>query len=363
MAGHARVKAAKEAGLDSVPAVYLDLEGDQALAYMVADNRLQQETDWDVPLMQEIVAELQEHKYDVTLTGLKAAELEDLFSNVYDQDLIEDNMDMDEELKNIKEPVTKQGDVWKLGRHRLYCGDATDPNSYTVLMEGEKADLCITDPPYNVDYQGKTSESLKIKNDKMGADTFYQFLLDAYRCIYDNLADGAGIYVFHADTEGLSFRSAFKEAGYHLANVCIWVKQAFVLGRCDYHWKHEPILYGWKPTGKHRWYGNRKQTTVWEFDRPIKSLDHPTMKPVALCAYPMRNSSKAKGIVLDPFGGSGSTLMACEQMDRICRTMELDERYCDVIVRRYIRQCGSEDVALCRDGQIVPMKEYQDKLT
>ncbi len=229
-------------------------------------------------------------------------------------------------------------------------------------MEEEIADLYVTDPPYNVDYEGKTEDALKIKNDKMSNDTFHQFLMDSYACIYENLADGAGIYVFHADTEGLNFRSAFRKVGFHLANVCVWVKQSLVLGRSDYQWKHEPILYGWKPTGKHRWCSDRKQTTVWEFDRPTKNIDHPTMKPIALCTYPIKNSTREKDLVIDPFGGSGSTLLACEQLNRRCRLIELDERYCDVIVKRYTRQYGDSNIKLCRDGEEVPIDELLQTL-
>ena len=350
LAGHARVKAATRAGIETVPAIYLDLEGDKALAYLVADNRLQDETDWDIPMMKDIIEDLMANQYDVTFTGLDAAEINELFSSVHDRDIVEDDIHLEEEVESIQEPVTQLGDIWELGSHRLICGDATDPECYIRLMGEEKADLCITDPPYNVDYEGKTEDALKIKNDKMSGDKFHQFLVDSYTCIYENLADGAGIYVFHADTEGLNFRSAFCKVGFHLANVCVWVKQSLVLGRSDYQWKHEPILYGWKPTGKHRWCSDRKQTTVWEFNRPTKNIDHPTMKPIALCAYPIKNSTREKDIVIDPFGGSGSTILACEQLNRRCRTIELDEQYCDVIVKRFARVKGKE-VTLIRNGK------------
>lgn len=229
----------------------------------------------------------------------------------------------------------KPGDVWILGAHRLMCGSATVQTDMDKLMNGDKADCIITDPPYNVNYEGKTKEKLKIENDKMSDGTFYQFLLDAYISMYSHAKDGAAIYVFHADSEGMNFRKAMLDAQFKLAQCCIWVKQKLVMGRQDYHWQHEPVLYGWKPTGAHQWYSDRKQTTLWNFDRPSKNTDHPTMKPVALIEYPMKNSSKVGGIILDPFGGSGSTLIAAEKNGRVCRMMELDPKYCGVVLKRW----------------------------
>jgi DNA modification methylase len=215
-------------------------------------------------------------------------------------------------------------------------------------MDGKLANLVVTDPPYNVNYEGSAG---KIKNDNMGNEAFYEFLLDAFKNTEMAMAKDASIYVFHADTEGLNFRKAFSEAGFYLSGTCIWKKQSLVLGRSPYQWQHEPVLFGWKMSGKHNWYADRKQTTIWEFEKPKKNADHPTMKPVALVAYPILNSSLSNCIVLDPFGGSGSTLIACEQTDRICYTIELDEKYCDVIVKRYIEQVGSSDgVYLLRDN-------------
>ena len=215
-------------------------------------------------------------------------------------------------------------------------------------MEGKKANLVVTDPPYNVSYEGKAG---KIQNDNMKQDEFYNFLYEAFSRMQENMAEDAAIYVFHADTEGLNFRKAFKESGMYLSGVCIWAKQSMVLGRSDYQWQHEPVLYGWKKEGKHKWYGDRKQTTIWNFDRPSKNTLHPTMKPIALIAYPIQNSSLTNCIVLDPFGGSGSTLIACEQTNRICHTIELDEKFVDVIVKRYAEFIGQEDdIFLVRDG-------------
>ena len=210
-------------------------------------------------------------------------------------------------------------------------------------------DLVITDPPYNVNYEGSAG---KIKNDNMDGEKFYQFLFDAFSCMEKAMADDASIYVFHADTEGLNFRRAFADAGFYLSGCCIWKKQSLVLGRSPYQWQHEPCLYGWKKKGKHQWYTGRKESTIWEFDKPKKNGDHPTMKPIPLLAYPIQNSSMANSVVLDPFGGSGSTLITCEQTDRICCTIELDEKFCDVIVRRYIEQVGSDEkVSVLRDGR------------
>ena len=280
------------------------------------------------------------------------------FSNIHDKDVQDDDFDIDAAL--AEEPISKQGDIWLLGRHRLICGDSTkaERRNYEKLMEGKKANLCVTDPPYNVNYTAGSENERKIKNDNMEDKNFYEFLLASFKNIFNSLDDGAAAYIFHADTEGLNFRKAFKDAGFHLANVCIWAKQSLVLGRSDYQWQHEPILYGWKPTGKHRWYSDRKQTTIWNFDRPTKSELHPTMKPVPLVAYPIQNSSMSNCIVLEPFAGSGSTLIACEQTGRICYAIELDEKYADVIVKRYIEYVDSyEEVFLIRDGEKILYKD------
>lgn len=241
-----------------------------------------------------------------------------------------------------------------LGRHRLICGDSTKLETYERLMDGKKANLVVTDPPYNVAYEGTAG---KIQNDDMDDKKFYEFLLAAYKGMYESLADGGSIYVFHADKETVNFRVAFKDAGFFCHQTCIWVKNSPVLGRCDYQYNHEPVLVGWKPTAGHKFYADRKQRTTWNFDRPTKSKYHPTMKPIALVAYPITNSSLANSIVLDPFGGSGSTLIACEQTDRICYIIELDEKYADVIVNRYIEQASNdEEVYLLRNGEKIKYK-------
>lgn len=285
--------------------------------------------------------------FDTSLTGFDNVELLELETNIANKkEIIEDNYDPDE--ADI-EPRVQKGDLWQLGRHRLYCGDATNPEDIETLMTDKKADLIITDPPYNVDYTGGTPDQLKIENDKMDTESFYQFLLKSFINLYQTSADGASIYIFHADTEGMNFRKAFTEAGFKLAQCCIWAKQSIVMGRQDYHWQHEPILYGWKPTQKHHWYSDRKQSTLWNYKKPVKNKEHPTMKPIELIAYPIKNSSQINDIILDPFGGSGSTLIACEQLQRTCHTMELDPQYCDVIINRWEQFTGNKAEISCKD--------------
>ena len=348
IAGHGRIAAAREENIAEVPCVFVDhLTEAQKKAYILADNRMALDAGWDENMLRVELESLEEMGYDLGLTGFDEKELASLFA---EDEAKEDDFDVDAELR--KPTFTKAGDVWTLGRHRLVCGDSTDPAVYSVLMDGVKANLVLTDPPYNVNYEGSAG---KIKNDNMADEKFYEFLLAAFRNMESVMADDASIYVFHADTEGLNFRRAFADAGFYLSGCCIWKKQSLVLGRSPYQWQHEPCLYGWKKNGRHQWYTGRKETTIWEFDKPKKNSDHPTMKPIPLLAYPIANSSMTNSVVLDPFGGSGSALIACEQTDRICRTIELDEKFCDVIVNRYIEQVGSpEGVSVLRDG-----KNYQ----
>lgn len=347
IAGHGRILAAKEEGITEVPCVFADyLTEAQKKAYIIADNRMAMDAGWDEELLRVEIEALQAEAFDVSLTGFDPNEIDDLFKEKLKDGLHDDDFDIEAELK--KPTFTKAGDVWTLGRHRLVCGDSTKKETYDILMDGKKANLVLTDPPYNVNYEGTAG---KIKNDHMANDAFYQFLLDAFTNMEAVMTDDASIYVFHADTEGLNFRRAFVDAGFYLSGCCIWKKNSLVLGRSPYQWIHEPVLFGWKKSGKHAWYAGRKETTVWEYDKPKKNADHPTMKPIALLAYPIMNSSMSNAVVLDPFGGSGSTLIACEQSDRICYTVELDEKYCDVIVKRYIEQVGSSDgVTVQRDG-------------
>ena len=355
IAGHGRIAAAREEGIAQVPCVFVDhLTEAQKKAYILADNRMALDAGWDEDLLRVELEALEEMGYDLGLTGFNDKELAALFPA---EEAKEDDFDVEAELQ--KPTFTKSGDVWTLGRHRLVCGDATDPAVYAVLMDGIKANLVITDPPYNVNYEGSAG---KIQNDNMADEKFYEFLLAAFQNMEKVMAPDASIYVFHADTEGLNFRRAFADSGFYLSGCCIWKKQSLVLGRSPYQWQHEPVLYGWKKNGKHQWYTGRKETTIWEFDKPKKNGDHPTMKPIPLLAYPISNSSMANSVVLDPFGGSGSTLIACEQTERICRTIELDEKFCDVIVNRYIEQVGSSDgVSVIRNGKSYQYAEITSK--
>lgn len=356
LAGHGRLEAARAEGITEVPCVLVDhLTEAQKKAYILADNRYAEDAGWDEEMLRIEIEALQGEDFDLMLTGFEEQEIADLFA--VDTDVKEDDFDVDEELE--KPVFSKQGDIWTLGRHRLICGDSTKEETYTLLMEGKKANLVVTDPPYNVDYEGSAG---KIKNDNLSGEAFYNFLLAAFTNIEKVMAADASIYVFHADTEGLNFRKAFDEAGFYLSGCCIWKKPSLVLGRSPYQWIHEPVLFGWKKKGKHQWYTGRKETTVWEFDKTKKNSDHPTMKPVPLLAYPIKNSSMSNTIVLDAFGGSGSTMMACEQTDRSCYSIELDEKYCDVIVKRYIEAAGtSENVHVLRDGKTYDFDEiYTD---
>lgn len=354
IAGHGRILAAKEEGIKEVPCVFADhLTEAQKKAYIIADNRMAMDAGWDEELLRVEIEALQAEAFDLSLTGFDEKELSDLFKD--DADVQEDDFDVDAELE--KPTFSKSGDVWTLGRHRLVCGDSTKAETFDTLMQGRKANLVVTDPPYNVNYEGTAG---KIKNDNLADEKFYQFLFDAFSNIEKVMADDASIYVFHADTEGLNFRKAFSDAGFYLSGCCIWKKPSLVLGRSPYQWQHEPCLYGWKKSGKHQWYADRKQTTIWEFEKTKKNTDHPTMKPIPLLAYPIQNSSMSNTLILDPFGGSGSTLIACEQTDRSCYTIELDEKYCDVIVKRYIEQVGSADgVSVERDGKTYTFAELE----
>lgn len=352
IAGHGRIAAAKAEGISEVPCVFADhLTDAQKKAYILADNRMALDAGWDEEMLKVEIESLQAEDFDLGLTGFDEKELSSLFDT--DNEVTDDDFDVDAELE--KPCITKNGDIWLLGDHRLVCGDSTKADTYTALMDGKYANLVVTDPPYNVNYEGSAG---KIKNDNMENDKFYQFLFDAFSNMEKVMANDASIYVFHADTEGLNFRKAFSDAGFYLSGTCIWKKQSLVLGRSPYQWQHEPVLYGWKKKGKHQWYTGRKESTIWEFDKPKKNADHPTMKPVSLIAYPIKNSSMVNSIVLDPFGGSGSTLIACEQTNRICHTVELDEKFCDVIVKRYIEQVGTaENVSVLRDGEKIPYSD------
>ena len=351
--GHQRYKVLVELGEKEIDCVVVDMDSENEKALNIALNKVSGH--WDKDKLMLLIEDLQGVDFDVSLTGFDPAELDDLFKDSLKDNIKEDDLDVEEELK--KPAISKLGDLWLLGEHRLICGDSTNPKTYEDLMDGKLANLTITDPPYNVNYEGTAG---KIKNDNMGNQAFYDFLLASFQGMETVMAKDASIYVFHADTEGLNFRKAFSDAGFYLSGTCIWKKQSLVLGRSPYQWQHEPVLFGWKKKGKHNWYSDRKQTTIWEFEKPKKNKDHPTMKPVALVAYPILNSSLTNCIVLDPFGGSGSTLIACEQTDRICHMIELDEKYTDVIVKRYIEQVGNSDgVFLLRNGVEYSYKDVE----
>ena len=350
--GHQRLTVLKDLGYTEVQCVVVRIEDENKVkALNVALNKITGA--WDEQLLADLLVDLKTQDFNTDFTGFEAPEIEQLFSKVHNKEIKEDDFDVDEELK--KPTMSKQGDVWLLGRHRFICGDSTKPETYDALMDGQLANMVLTDPPYNVDVEETAG---KIKNDNMADEDFYKFLFAAFVCMEQNMAQDASIYVFHADTQGLNFRKAFHDAGFYLSGCCIWKKNALVLGRSPYQWRHEPCLFGWKLGGKHQWYSDRKQTTIWEYDRPKASKDHPTMKPVALMAYPIQNSCMSNCIVLDPFLGSGSTLIACEETNRICYGIELDEKFADVIVKRYIEaKGGSDGVFLLRDGQKMPYAE------
>ena len=355
IAGHGRLMAAKEEGITEVPCVYVDyLTEAQKKAYILADNRMALDAGWDEELLAVEMQELQDMGYDLSMTGFDEKELADLFSDETGSEAKDDDFDLTAALE--KAAFVEKGDLWTVGRHRLMCGDATSTEDVNTLMGSVKANLILTDPPYGVSF--KSSSGLTIQNDSMKNEEFYTFLLSAFKCMADHLEKGGAAYVFHADTEGLNFRRAFIDAGFHLAGCCIWVKDSLVLGRSDYQWQHEPVLYGFMQNGKHKWYSDRKQTTIWHFDKPKRNANHPTSKPLDLLGYPIGNSTQQNGVVIDTFGGSGSTLMACEQMNRICYMMELDEKYASVILRRYVEDTGdAEGVYVIRNGQQIPYAE------
>ena len=351
IAGHGRVLAAREEGITEVPCVFVDhLTEAQKKAYIIADNRMALDAGWDEELLRVEIEALQAEAFDISLTGFGDDEIADLFGNEKDE-VEDDDYDLSAALE--KAAFVQRGDRWVVGKHRLYCGDATNPDDVAALMDGNRANLVLTDPPYGVSF--KSASGLTIQNDSMKNEEFYNFLRKAFDNMVTHLENGGSAYVFHADTEGLTFRQAFVDAGFHLAGVCIWAKNSLVLGRSDYQWQHEPVLYGFLKNGKHRWYSDRKQTTIWNFDKPKRNANHPTSKPLDLLSYPLGNSSQENAIVIDTFGGSGSTLMACEKTNRICYTMELDEKYASVILRRYVEDTGDSDgVYVIRNGERIP---------
>lgn len=353
--GHQRLTVLRDLGYTEAQCVVLHIEDENKVkALNIALNKITGA--WNEQLLADLLVDLQSVDFNTDLTGFEAPEIEQLFSKVHNKKIKEDDFDVDAELQ--KPPVSKQGDLWLLGKHRVLCGDSTLPDTYTTLMEGVRANMVLTDPPYNVNVEESAGS---IKNDNMPDEDFYKFLFAAFVNMEQSMASDTSIYVFHADSKGLIFRRAFEDAGFYLSGCCIWKKNTLVLGRSPYQWQHEPCLFGWKKGGKHQWYSDRKQTTIWEYDRPRASKDHPTMKPIALMAYPIQNSTMSNCIVLDPFLGSGSTLLACEQTGRICYGIELDEKFVDVIVKRYIAHTGSSaDVSVLRNGKTYHLDELNE---
>ena len=354
IAGHGRLAAAKAEGFTEVPCVYVDhLTEAQKKAYILADNRMAEDAGWDEEMLRVEIEALQEQSFDLSLTGFDTDDLAKLLAGAEEEH--DDDFDEDAALEALA--FVEPGDIWLVGRHRLMCGDSTKPEQVALLMDGKKANVCITDPPYNCAYEGGTG--MKIINDKWDdSKKFYQFLLDAFKNIYTNLADGGAFYCFHSDAEKVNFFNATVDAGFHYSTTCIWVKNALVIGRMDFQMRHEPVIYAFKDTAKHKFYGDRKQTTVWEFDKPTKSKLHPTSKTIPLIAYPMKMSSLENSIILDLFGGSGSTLIAAEQLNRVAFLMELDPKYASAIIRRYAAaKQGVDDVFVIRNGVKMPCKD------
>lgn len=353
--GHQRLTVLKDLDYETAKCVIVDLPKEDEKALNIALNKITGQ--WDEALLADLLLDLQESDFNLDLTGFEPPEIDDILSNVHDKELSEDEFDVEEELK--KPTVSRHGDIWQLGKHRVICGDSTKAETYKQLLDDRKANLVVTDPPYNVDVEETAG---KILNDNMSDGDFYQFLLSMFTQVENHMETDASIYVFHADTEGLNFRKAFKDAGFYLSGCCIWKKNSLVLGRSPYQWQHEPCLYGWKKKGKHQWFSDRKQTTIWEYDRPKSSKDHPTMKPIQLMAYPIQNSSMRGTIVLDPFLGSGSTLIAADQTGRVCYGIELDEKFVDVIVKRYIGVTGDTEVTVQRNHEVLTYNQVLKEL-
>jgi len=347
--GHQRLRVFLDLGVEESEVSVVDLAETDEKRLNIALNKITGE--WDDEKLTALLAEITDSGADVYPTGFDEEELSSMFADLSKAAAHDDGFDLTAALERAA--FVQRGDIWTVGRHRLMCGDATSAEDVARLMDGRKANLIVTDPPYGVSF--RSSDGLTIQNDSIKGDAFYQFLYKSFVNMAAHLEKGGVAYVFHADTEGLNFRKAFVDAGFHLAGVCIWVKNSLVLGRSDYQWQHEPVLYGFLQNGRHQWYSDRRQTTIWNYDKPKRNENHPTSKPLDLLGYPICNSSQENGIVLDPFGGSGSTLMACEQLGRICCTMELDEKYASVILRRYAESAGSATgISVVRSGETIP---------
>lgn len=332
IAGHGRTLAAQRLRMPQVPVMVAHGWSEaKKRAYVIADNRIALNAGWDNEMLALEFKDLMEQGFDVELTGFSQDEIDALMPEQLEEGLT----DPDDAPEAPANPVTVQGDVWVMGNHRLLCGDSTSVDDLERLCAGQMVDMWLTDPPYNVAYEGGTKEKLTIKNDSMGDTQFREFLRDAYTAANAVMKAGAVFYIWHADSEGYNFRGAAKDAGWTVRQCLIWKKSSLVLGRQDYQWQHEPCLYGWKEGASHLWASDRKQTTILEFDKPARNGEHPTMKPVALFEYQLLNNTKGGDIVLDSFGGSGTTLIAAEKNGRVARLMELDPKYCDVIVTRW----------------------------
>ena len=388
--GHQRAKVMQDLGYESITCIVVDLDDLQEKTLNIALNKITGE--WDIPLLTDLLKEIDNSDFDVCLTDFEPEELGEMFGEVNPDDLTGDDFDVETEYENINIPFTELGDIWCIGKHRLMCGDSTSQNDVSALIDGTVMDMCFTDPPYNVNYE--SANTGKIINDNMSDNEFLTFLIAAFKMIVFSLKPGGAFYICHADSEGLNFRKAVKSVGLLMKQCIIWVKNSFVLGRQDYHWQHEPILYGWKDGAAHYFTDDRTKSTViddWkdtdfskmkkieliEFlnklkteqnvstsiireDKPKRNPDHPTMKPIRLCARCIQNSCRRNEKVIDLFGGSGSTLIACEQINRSAYLMELDPKFCDVIVRRYIQTFhDSKNIFLIRNGQKMTFEDLE----
>ena len=343
IAGHTRFNAAKRLKLDEVPIIKAsDLIEAQVKAFRLADNRVGEYATWNDELLAIEFEELQDLDFDLSLTGFEELEIESLLNEDESEEVEEDSY----EVELPKEPKAKRGDLYRLGKHYLLCGDSTSIEDVEKLTNGVTMDLLITDPPYNVAYEGGTKDKLTIKNDSMDNKSFRTFLTNAFFAADRVMKSGAVFYIWHADSEGYNFRGACNDVGWKVRQCLIWNKSSMVMGRQDYQWKHEPCLYGWKDGAGHLWASDRKQTTILNFDKPVRNGEHPTMKPIALFDYQIKNNTKKEDTVLDLFAGSGTTLIACEQNGRISYNMELDEKYVDVIIDRWETLTGGKAVLL-----------------
>jgi len=341
IAGHGRLMAANKLKMDSVPCVELKgLSEAQKKAYVIADNQLALNGEWNLDLLKVEIEGLKDLDFDVDLLGLG----DDFLGELLPSDPVEGLTGEDEVPGAPDEPVSVFGDLWVLGNHRLVCGDCTNLETVQVLTDGQFVDMWLTDPPYNVEYKGKTADALTIVNDNMKNEDFRQFLVDAYTAADSVMKPGAVFYIWHADSEGYNFRGACVDVGWDVRQCLIWEKSCLVMGRQDYQWKHEPCLYGWKSGAGHLWATDRKQTTILEFDKPSRNGEHPTMKPVELFEYQMLNNTKGGDQILDSFAGSGTTIIACEKHGRFARAIELDPKYVDVIINRWQNFTGKDAV-------------------